>query len=543
MNAIVSTLPLPLALRSDRQPTIALAQGFGEIASPAMIDRITANLFTVSGIQPGKSAGAAPTGAEHRLRQPDAGALDRALGAEARRLTPQAMFNILLGQLQQQLEASGLASLRERLANHQSQLAARAAAGQRLSHELEKALADAAAAQDAADSAAEEAGVAQSAAEAARAEAERLQAELDAMDHDDPAYAQKRAMLEAARQQHAAATRAQENAQQRMVLAGGQLSAALIDLETCRQKNDDFNGQQALQLKAPGERLSASARLQQFIGLLAERMAQAADEKLKSDSESIMAQLKARQQENLERARKQEEEQQRAREAEKKTGCIGKVFKWVGAAVAAVASVAVVAVGVLTANPALVVGGVVGLMLTVDSMVGMATGFSVVGKATELIGNAIAKALVVFGVSETLARQIGMMAATIAIMVAIIAVTLAAGNIGAAAQNVGRMVSLARQGSEILQVLGQLAATAGEVTHGIGRIMVADIEVGIAALIAAIESNLFASEVLRDLIRKIVDAVAGLHEGGMALYQQMADVIADRGATAQQILSNIRTTA
>lgn len=538
-------IQMPLVLRSlGRESTVQQAAGFGRIASPDTIDRITKAMFAAFAAETGPATGTRPGSVDGvLLREPDMRRAARAVGDEAGRLRPEAILTLLVGRLQSALGATTLDTLRNRLAFNQAQQLARALQGQALSAALQAALDDAIAAQEGADAAAAEAGAAQGGVDAARADVQRLQDELDAMQPDDPARAGLDTQLAAARQRLQAAEAQLQDKAGAALAAAAVLDRALHGLETLRLQADDFNRGQPQGIAVEKPQRAASAKLQELIARLSQVMSDFSLEKLKSESEALMEQLKAREAENLQRARKQEDEQARAEAAQKKTGCIGKVFKWVGAAVAAVASAVVVAVGLLTANPMLVVAGIIGLAMTIDSMVGLATGHSAMGSVIETVGNAVASALVAVGVSEQLARQIGMIVATIAVVVASMAVSIASGNIGGAVQSINQAAMIAKQVAEVVEVVGQLAGMVGQLTENIGHIIVANIMIGVAELLAAIENSLFGSEVLRELLGKVRDAAADLDRTALDLMQRMSDVIHDDSRTARHVLSLIRTTA
>lgn len=98
-------------------------------------------------------------------------------------------------------------------------------------------------------------------------------------------------------------------------------------------------------------------------------------------------------------------------------GGILKIFQWIGAAIGVIAAVASLAVGIATANPALITAGIIGSIMAVESIVSQATD----GKVSLL--NGITELLKVCGVDEE-AAQIAGMAIQMAIMVAAIAVSV-----------------------------------------------------------------------------------------------------------------------
>ena len=543
---------VPLALRSTASAsTIKQAAGFGadtvQTAQASAIEKAAAQLLAAM-----KNAGPVPaaTGASRSgqpdgfsLRQPDMARVGIAAGPDSGRLTPEAMLTKVLGSLQQALEKGGLDGLRQRLQSYQAQAQANVSRNERLAEALEKALADAERAGSAADAAAAEAGAAQGALEAARQDVAALQAELDAMDPDDPAFAAKQGELQSAQQRLAAAQGRLDQAAEKLLVASSSFEAALDQV----QKQRDQMGaehQRGTGTPPPDAReLTASATLQKLLAMLSALASDVALDKLKSETQALMAALQAREAQNKEAVRKHEEETQRARDAEKKTGCIGKVFKWVSAAV----SVVVLAVGVVTANPALIAAGIISVAMTIDSIVGDHTGFSVMGKLTEAIGGAISKALVAVGVDDALAKQIGSIAAAIVVVVAVIAASIMAGNVAGAMQaastgvaSTSRIAQLVEQAVQVVQVLGQMAGLAGALTHGVGQVIVAGIMIDIARLMKSIEESLFGSEVLRELIGKIRDAVAQLDNLAFELLTQASNVMRESDTTGRTIINAMR---
>lgn len=561
MTSLITQQPvtpsqMPLALRSNaHRSTIEQASGFGvQLAQATAIERTAAQLFAAvvsagpvpAGTGTGRSAGADA----FSLRQPDMARVAAAAGPGSERLTPEAMLTRALGSLQQVLQRSGLEAAKQRLQHYQAKALANTHYNNQLAAALEKALSAAEAAGAAAEAAADEAGVARGALEAARDEVAARQAELDAMDPDDPGLAAKQGELQAAQQRLQTSQSHLEEATRTLLAAGGAFNAALEQVQLQRDQMGAGARRGAGSPPLDGRELTAAATLQKLLVMLSTLSADVALEKLKSETEAIMAALQAREAQNKEAVRKQEEEAQRAADAEKKTGCIGKVFKWAAAAI----SVVVLAVGVLTANPALIAAGIISVAMTLDGMAGEHLGFSVMGKLTDVIGAGISKALVAVGVNEALAKKIGSIAASIVVVVMVIAASIMAGNMAnalqassaatraasAAASTAGRVAEMAEKAVQVVQVLGQLASLAGSVTQGVGQIVVAGIMVEVARLMKAIEENLFGSEVLRDLIGKIRDAVALLDNLAFELLTQSSNVMRESDATGRTIINAMR---
>ncbi|MGE6332984.1 type III secretion system translocon subunit SctE [Stenotrophomonas sp. NPDC077659] len=557
MNTLSSGLPLPLALRSGSHgQAVRAAQGFGAVEAAAiekvqarfvqLVDRLQAQGPT--GPRAASTATPAP-----QLRAPDPQRLGRAFDAaglqqERARLSPHAALLALVGTLGRMLGASSLANLVAASKLRAEVLAGRSAQGQQLAAALEAALAAERAAADVVDAASAEAQQALAAAEAARAEVDRLQQALDGLDPADPDYERLRAALEgelsSARQTATAAAEGAERAGARLVAASDAYADAVKASSQARAEIDTFDREDVVGLRPPQADMgSRSARMQALIGLLSQIMSDASLEKIRTDSEMAIARLEASQKEQMRLAEEQEAELERAREAEQKSGCFGKVFDWVGKALAVVGSIAAIAVGTLTANPLLVVAGTVGLLMTVDSIQAEFSGFSVMGKVTEAIARVVTEVLVAYGVDRTIAEQIGAVVAVIVVMVAIIAASIAAGNASGAATEAGRIVSLVKQAVEVVQVLAQLASVAASVATSVGSLIVAGIEVEVARLLQLLENLLFGDDVIRNLLQMAQDAAAQLSRTGLALMAQASDILAEEASASRAVLSHIRTSA
>jgi len=538
--------PTPLFLQTRAATsTIAKAAGFDAAAGTRVIEDITEDVVALlQRLQQDAPAGTHPSvPMAVNLRRPDTASLQQGPLEVGRPLTPEAALNAQLGQLLQTIDDSGLDRLRQRLATHRAALAVRQNHAERLSSEQKAALGELQNAEAALESALGEAEQARDKVQKQREKVAGYERELQAMAADDPNRPALESRLASARQQLGRDEARFERATNKALDAGRTVDRASARFNTTQGTVDRFNAGGVLRLEPPAERLTASAKLQELLARLSVVMSDHSLEKLKNDSQVLMKQLEARDAENIERARKHAEEQERAADAEQKTGCAGKILNWIKAALATVASVVVIAVGALTANPMIVAGGVMGLALSIDYAVQLATGFSVVGKLTEVIGQGISSVLKTFGVDEALADTIGNIAATIVVTVAIILASIAVGNGAGAVQSMTRLASLAQQAAQVIQVIGQTVGLAGDITRGAGQIVVANIMINVAELMAAIESHLFASDIIRDMLEKIGDAVSALDRTALDLVRQMGQVTQEQTATAKQVLHNLRTTA
>lgn len=533
--AVMRPLPIaPLILqREAHASTIAQAAGFAPAHTIDAVDGVGAKLLAILKAMPSLSGHVADGAVPVALQAPRQGS----------ELTPEALLTRLMARLQQHLGDNNIENLRQRLASYTGEMRARAASGQRLAAAWDAQRAKADAALGDLEAATDDATQAQAGAEAARDEVVRLRTELEGMDPEHPDYAAKQEALGAARQQAGLAEAELQRAAGVMFDTQKQFDHAMSELDGQRRQIAVFNAGQPVVLTPPAEDMTASARLQLLILRLSELIGDHSLDKLKNESAALMEALRARQAQNQERARKHEEEQQRARDAESKTSCAGKVLGWVKVAVAAVASAVVIGVGVLTMQPWVVAGGVLGMAFTVDMAVKQATGFSVIGKLTEVIGDVIAKALIGLGVSESKAKLIANILATIVVAVLIIAASVATGNAAGAVQGLTAMATLAQQAARIMQVIAEVIGLAATITVGVGQIIVANLMVNIAELLAAIEKSLLGSEVLHELLETLREVVADMDQASLALVRQMSDAVSDETATAQQVIANMRTTA
>ncbi len=548
MNMPLSPMPAPLPLvfrRSGHESAIHAAKGFGALVIPAQLDRVSAELFATYAASAPRAEGAIQAQKDAAtLRAPDLARLYRAAGDEGRRMSPESLLTLLLGKLQGLLSDQRSSRMEQRLQAYRAQLQGRAQHAGELSAAMRAALDAATAAQEAAGAAATEAGAQEGALEAARENVQRLQGELDALDPTDPAHAAKQAELASAQQ-------ALQDAQGRFDAASNALDEAVALLEVrlghldeLEEKLRGFNKGQPTITGDSERKLNSSDTLTMLMAVISQLMGKHADSTMKSMSEFTIQTIKARQAKEQERIRQHEEELQRARDAEKKTGCAGKIFGWIGAAVGAIASIGAIVVGALHGNIALIAGGVMGMMLTIDSIVGMTTGVSVVGMAVEQVSKGISAALIAFGVPEALAKQIGSIAATVVVMVAIIAAMVVTGNVAAAgrtaASTVASTARMIEQATKVMQFLAQLAGAVGQTVHSVGQVVVAGIMIEVKKLLKLIQESLFGDQVLQDMMRMIAEAGSRTHRLALELVAQMSEVQQGRAETAAHVIGHVR---
>ena len=563
MSELLLTMPAyrsPLVLRTTgKENAIRAAEGFGARVTSAQLDQVQADMFAAyASARP--HAGGCPGGQQDPvgLRQPDMDRIRQAAGEDAQRLTNDALKTLLMARLWSKVSDSSLDSLRQRWDVLRAQRDARAAQAGALAASVQAALEAAMAAQDAADAAMAELGAQEGALEAARQEVERLQAELDTMQPDDPGYAAKQAELTAAQAAQQQAQGRHEAAAKALFEAAQTLDGRLGELDAERARAEAFNTGQPLGVDPSSAKAwDAQSTLVVMMGMLFKLINDGIISKHELDTAYIQKTIEARQAQERERIRQHDEQIQRARDAEKKTGCAGKILGWIGAAVGVVASVAAIVVGALHGNVALIAGGVMGMMLTIDSIVGMTTGFSVVGKAIEGLGKVIANALIAFGVPEDTAKQVGAIMATVAVIVAIVAVMMVTGNIAAAGRSVAGGVGTAKaavdstltaarvieQGSRVLQFVAQATGAIGQIVQNAGQLVMAGMMLEAAKLFAAVLESMSGNEILMGIMRSMGEAMALWYRSSMDLMVQMSQVNDDRAETGRHIISHIRNRA
>jgi len=563
MSELLLTMPAyrsPLVLRTTgKENAIRAAEGFGARVTSAQLDQVQADMFAAyASARP--HAGGSPGGQQDPvgLRQPDMDRIRQAAGEDAQRLTNDALKTLLMARLWSKVSDSSLDSLRQRWDVLRAQRDARAAQAGALAASVQAALEAAMAAQDAADAAMAELGAQEGALEAARQEVERLQAELDTMQPDDPGYAAKQAELTAAQAAQQQAQGRHEAAAKALFEAAQTLDGRLGELDAERARAEAFNAGQPLGVDPSSAKAwDAQSTLVVMMGMLFKLINDGIISKHELDTAYIQKTIEARHAQERERIRQHDEQIQRARDAEKKTGCAGKILGWIGAAVGVVASVAAIVVGALHGNVALIAGGVMGMMLTIDSIVGMTTGFSVVGKAIEGLGKVIANALIAFGVPEDTAKQVGAIMATVAVIVAIVAVMMVTGNIAAAGRSVAGGVGTAKaavdstltaarvieQGSRVLQFVAQATGAIGQIVQNAGQLVMAGMMLEAAKLFSAVLESMAGNEILMGIMRSMGEAMALWYRSSMDLMVQTSQVNDDRAETGRHIISHIRNRA
>ncbi|MDR3037949.1 MAG: type III secretion system translocon subunit SctE [Candidatus Adiutrix sp.] len=258
-------------------------------------------------------------------------------------------------------------------------------------------------------------------------------------------------------------------------------------------------------------------------GLALEVLVQAlGDEERKTAVKTGLETLKAKGEERKANGEKQlaemKERLEKMREQAKLSPFL-KAFKWIGAIVGAIAAVATLAVGVLTANPLMIAGGVILATLAVDSIVNLASD----GKYG--IAQGISAALVAMGVDETTAKWVGL-----GVTMALAVTGAVCGGVGAfqagAAAATNMAVTVAKHVSTVTTVISTLNTIAESSVSIYGATLQYDVNKSLANSkeLQAILENIseateteqqflkFIMEKYQDLVGKVTDIVKQSHE-------------------------------
>lgn len=216
------------------------------------------------------------------------------------------------------------------------------------------------------------------------------------------------------------------------------------------------------------------------------------NEQAKTNSEQVKGDQLRRKEMAAQNLKKIEEAIEKIKDS-KKSGLLGKIFGWIGAIFMALAAALVVAVGVLTANPAMVVAGVM-LAMGTALMVGMLIDQETGGKMMEGLGKMFAAMAKFFNPSLTdeQAKFAGQIAAMVFMTVLIIALSAPSMFVGGGA-------------GAIAGVAGQAAGT------GAGAAVVAS-----QATEVATQSSLLVARALQ-IAAEIGGAVAGAGQGAAGI--------------------------
>lgn len=599
MNITASAGLTPLAFtstpaaRSDAAANLAARFGSAPLQQIEVIDRKVLELLaSAAGERLAQSEGAeAQDPNKPLLRMADMalvmrGAQQRAAasGAPQAPLTPEAALAKLLMQLSEVITTENSRSLASQLELVKQRLAQRAASAAELSESIrlaqelvESAMADVGTAEG-------ELAAALEALKQAEAEVARLeQALADAPPEEQEAI---RAQLEAARGKAVELQARVGEATKALAEAVAVLDKALGDLEAFKNEADKLDPNGSVSARGDEKARTNAAMLSELLAVLQEIIGAANDAKLEAETKLLQEVLKLREAENLRRSQEYQDELAKAEAAQKKMGCIGKIVGWVVAVVAVV-------VAPLTGGASMVLAGV-GLALAIGEELGL----DIMGKIMEPImkvimelvkhvGSVIGDVLGAMGVSSDIVDKIKDVLAVVAVAAMIIAAVVLTKKVAgtAAVQQLAKAVtravseaiskalpqilksvarSVGQTVDDVAQAISKAAAKATgasadnmatragyamkathtmqfahQTTQSVGSIVIADMYIDAAKLLAELEVGLVASEIFRELIQKILEYFIQTKNLVQQLFEQMSNVQANEHATAKYVTHRI----
>lgn len=599
MNISASAGLTPLAFTSKpaarTDAASALAAGFGSASFQQVeaIDRKVLELLANAvGERSGKTADAeAPHANAPELRKADTARLlraalqqARASGAPQAPMTPEAAMTLLAMQLSELITTENSRSLASQLELVKQRLAQRAASAAELSEAIRLAQALVESAMGDVLSAEGELAAALEALKQAEAEVARLEQALA----DAPAEEQDaiRAQLEAAKGKVVEQQAKVGAATQALAEAVAVLDKAAADLEQFKSEADKLDPNGSVSARGDEKARTNAALLGELLAVLQEIIGKANDAKLEADTRLIQEVLKLREAENLRRSQEYQEELAKAEAAQKKMGCIGKIIGWVVTVVAVVAAP-------FTGGASMVLAGV-GLALAIGSELG----FDLMGKIMEpimklvmelvkAVGNVIGDVLTSLGVSSAFVDKIkdvlGVIAVAAMIIAAVVLTRKVAGT--AAVQQLAKAVTRAVSEaiskalpqmlkaaahsikSTVDDVASAISKTAAKVTNsnadtlasragtaikashalqfanqtsqGVGAVIIAEMYVDAAKLLAELEVGLADTKIFRDLIQKILEYFMQTNNLVADLFQQMTNAQESEYETAQFVTARV----
>ncbi|MFK0377155.1 type III secretion system translocon subunit SctE [Pandoraea sp. NPDC090278] len=478
-----------------------------------------------------------PTGAMPKT-DADAPALKPPLG-DAR-----ASLTYLLGRLTELLGNSSLSDLQNRLKQSQLEAASRQAMAEQSQAEFDQAVADATNALAALDQAIQSLADAEQALANAQDALARAKAALDGATPGTPEYDAAAQAYEAAKSGYDAAKGKHDDAKREAMEAFDAAKAAT-------KKADDVLGK-FLGDQLPGVLNNPSTEkngenmdeLLLLMARLAKLLGDSANDAIQEDMKFFEAIRKARQ---ADLVKQNEEYEAKVRKAQKLSKIFGIFGKILGAVLAVVGVVGAVFTGGLSTTMT-----VVGVALLADSVMGAATGFSLVGEAIKPlmthviqplaseIGKFVGSMLEELGVGKDTAEMIGNIVGVVAaaaVAIAFIAVSVVAGG-AVAATNFGKMLGTL-VGDLVKKLVPDMLREAGKA----GAKMIAQGMSSAASRLGVKEGN---AQMLANTLRSVVTfgelALSGTQAVGSGVtgtYQKQAtDVMADM-MVAQDSLNKI----
>jgi len=578
----------------DDAPSIAAGFGSAPLQQVEAIDRKVLELLAkAAGDSNSSSAEAeAPNPNAPVLRKADMQRLVRAAvqaqaqatGATPPRMTPEAAMTLLAMQLSELVTTENTRSLSSQLELVKQRLAQRAASAQELAEAIRLA-------QEVVDGAMADMGAAEgellAAAEAlkeAEAEVKRLEKALaDALPEDQDAI---RAQLEAAKGRAAESQVRVDDGISTLVQASNALNKALADLEDFKGQADKLDPNGSVSVRGDEKARTNAATLSELLAVLQEIIGKANDAKLEADTRLVQDVLRLREAENLRRSQEYQDELAKAEAAQKKMGCIGKIIGWVVTVVAVVAAP-------FTGGASMVLAGI-GLALAIGEELGL----NIMGKIMEpimklvmelvkAVGNVMGDVLTKLGVSSAFVDKIkdvlGVIVVAALIIAAVVLTKRVAGTVAvqqlakavtravtdAISKALPQMIKMLAQSakSAVDDVAKAIAKTASKVTssnadtlatragyatkashtlqfanqtsQGVGAIVIADMHINAAELLAKLEVGLADSQIFRDLIQKILEYFMQTNTLVADLFKQMTNVQESEYETAQFVTSRV----
>ena len=356
-------------------------------------------------------------------------------------------LTLLLGQLLGLLGDVSLNQFASRIATWQAMMASQVAMGQQLSSELEEAIAEATAANEAYSQALGELDSASTALNAAQSKLAEAKAKLAQLSPDDPGYANAQAECQQAEAEVSSAQARVNQAEQKAKAAHanaadkvGKADALLSQTQTLSSTNQSLNQQQE-------SNLSNVAQLTMLMAMFVELVGNNSEESLKSDMALFQTMQESRQAEMEKKSVEYQEEVRKAEELNRTMGCVGKIL---GALLTVVSVVA----AAFTGGASLAIAAVGIALMAADQVVKATTGVSFIEEALkplmdnilkplmEMIGKAISSALQSFGVDKQQAEMIGSIVGAILAAIAMVAIMVAVVVVGkSAASKLGGAMS------------------------------------------------------------------------------------------------------
>ncbi|KUM05622.1 type III secretion system needle tip complex protein [Chromobacterium subtsugae] len=385
-----------------------------------------------------------PTVSERDLATP---ALSQPSPKAQRELDGSGKLTLLLGQLMTLLGNVSLSQLESRLATWRAMMESQQAMGNQLSQEFQQAVAESQAATEAFRGAEGEYETAKAAADAAQQKAAAAKAKLEAMQPDDPGYAEAKA---ASQQAAAEAQLALQKAGQAGELAE---KARLVAVDKAKRADELAGKVQGANVntdaarKGAEDHLSNVGKLTMLMAMFSKLVGENSENSLKNDLALFEAMQEGRQKEMDKKSAEYQEEVRKAEELNRVMGCVGKIL---GALLTVVSVVA----AAFTGGASLALAAVGVALMVADEVVKATTGVSFMEEALkplmekvlkplmELIGKALSKALESMGVDKKTAEMVGAIAGAIIAAVAMVVVMVVVATVGkGAASKLGGALS------------------------------------------------------------------------------------------------------